>query len=70
MTHQELTIENLFLTLQKEFGPFRDDAPQSGGIFEDVPAAVLDGEFAGEARIELPQIALEATAPSAATLAA
>ena len=71
MTQQDLTIQNVFETLQKEFGPFQDDPLKLGGTFEDVSAAVLAAEFADEARLgDLPQIAQNATAQSAAALAA
>ncbi len=71
MAHKELTIENLFVALQKEFGPFPDDALQSGGLFEDMPATVLEAELAQDARFEdLPGTVREATAQSTASLAA
>ena len=54
MTQSDLTIPNVIKNLEKEFGPFR--------IFQDVPAAVLDAELAGEAGLDtLPQIARKAT---------
>ena len=70
MTHQDLTIQNVFETLQKEFGPFQNDALKSGGSFEDVPAAPLDAEFAHEAHGDFPKIARKATLKSTVTLAA
>ena len=71
MTHPNLTIQNVFEVLQKEFGPFQNDPLKSGGTFEDVPAAVLEAEFAEEVGLEdLPQVARGATVKSTAALAA
>lgn len=71
MTRSDLTIQSMFDELQNQFGPFQDTAPNSGGSFEDVPALVLDTEFADEARFDdLPEIVRQATARSTALLAA
>ena len=70
MIRPDLTIQNVFDALQKEFGPFRDNALSIGGSFEDIPATMLDGEFAGDMGLAaLSQTVRKATAQSTAARA-
>ena len=60
LIHSDQAIQNLFHALE---GVFPENTLRSRGLFEDVPATMLETEFSDDARFgDLPEIVRGATA--------